>query len=186
MTTPARLTTAALIRAVLACAAVAAPLPALAQYARADESWSRPDASYLQYRTDAVECAYKVGQEAPVKIPKVDLTFPVDVPDPPPGVGYSDESYQIAVIGMFDAAKARMTPEWRKTVAQVQPALARCLTDRGYHRFRLTKDQMQDLKALPSGNQGAERLSVAAVGRRGGAEAARRADGAIGRAHLAV
>lgn len=118
-----------------------------------DESWGKPGTSYLQYRTDAVECAYKVGQEAPVALPLVDLTFPIDMPNTVGIPGYGDRNYVFDVISAFDAAKARMAPEWRKVTAQVFPALSQCLMDRGYQRFRLTKDQTEQLKALPAGSK---------------------------------
>ena len=71
-----------LVRLGLAGILAAAALPAFAQRPPSDESWGKPGVSYLQYRTDAVECAYKVGQEAPVSIPMVDLVFSMDMKPP--------------------------------------------------------------------------------------------------------
>ncbi|HWU81661.1 MAG TPA: hypothetical protein VN158_16545 [Caulobacter sp.] len=149
-----------LVRLGLVCILAAAALPASAQRPPSDESWGKPGVSYLQYRTDAVECAYKVGQEAPVSIPMVDLVFPMDMPviDPVDAAGAVDTSGALNsstydTVKSLDTARARMTKPWREIVRQVRPALAQCLTERGYRRFRLTKDQHEQLKALPTGTR---------------------------------
>lgn len=149
-----------LVRIGLACIAAAVALPAFAQRPPADESWGRPGVSYLQYRTDAVECAYKAGQEAPVSIPTVDLVFAMDMPviDPVDATGAVDtggvlNSSTYDTVKSLDNAQSRMTKSWREVARQVRPALAQCLTERGYRRFRLTKEQHQQLKALPTGTR---------------------------------
>lgn len=149
-----------LVRLGLACILAAAALPAFAQRPPSDESWGKPGVSYLQYRTDAVECAYKVGQEAPVSIPMVDLVFSMDMPviDPVDATGAVDTSGALNssaydTVKSLDTARSRMTKPWREVVRQVRPALAQCLTERGYRRFRLTKEQYEELKRLPSGSR---------------------------------
>lgn len=134
----------------LACVLITAQ-PALAQRQRANESWSKPGTSYLQYRTDAVECAYLVGQQAPVDYPLVDLAFPINMAGPDAGADLS--SYALAMASTYDPNAARMSREWRAISAQVQPALAQCLADRGYRRFRLTKDEVRRLKDFPGGSR---------------------------------
>jgi len=147
-----------LVRIGLACVLATAALPAFAQRPPSDESWGKTGVSYLQYRTDAVECAYKVGQETPVSIPMVDLVFSMDMPviDPVDAAGVVDSSGALNssaydTVKSLDSAHARMTKPWREVVRQVRPALAQCLTERGYRRFRLTKEQHQQLRALPVG-----------------------------------
>ena len=146
-----------LLLACLAGAVIAAPAFADAPRQKPDESWGKRGISYLQYRTDAVECAYKVGQEAPVAIPLVDLGYPEDLPMTPEGDsneksgGVSNYAYDL--ISNVDRDRARMSRSWREVTRQVQPALAQCLSARGYQRFRLTKDQTEQLKALPSGSR---------------------------------
>jgi hypothetical protein len=149
-----------LVRLGLACILAAAALPAFAQRPPANESWGKPGVSYLQYRTDAVECAYKVGQEAPVSIPMVDLVFSMDMPviDPVDATGAVDTSGALNsstydTVKSLDTARSRMTRPWREVVRQVRPALTQCLTERGYRRFRLTKEQHEQLKALPTGTR---------------------------------
>jgi hypothetical protein len=136
-----------LVRLGLACILAAAALPAFAQRQRGDESWGKPGVSFLQYRTDAVECAYRVGQEAPVEYPLVDLVFVDNMPLPNPDDAAAN--MQAAI----DAEKPRLSRPWREISGQLQPALAKCLDARGYRRFRLTKDQTLGLKALPPGSR---------------------------------
>lgn len=136
----------------LACAALsAAAQPAVAQRQRGNESWGKPGTSYLQYRTDAVECAYLVGQQAPVDYPLVNLAFPIDMAGPDAGADLS--SYALAMASAYDPNAVRMSREWRTISAQVQPALTQCLTDRGYRRFRLTKDEARRLRDFPGGSR---------------------------------
>lgn len=130
----------------LACALLASS-PALAQRQRPDESWGKPGISFLQYRTDAVECAYQVGQQAPVEFPLVDLVFADNMPSPNPDDPVA--SMQTAI----DAEKAKFNRPWREISSQLNPALAQCLSERGYHRFRMTKDQSRALKALSPGSR---------------------------------
>jgi hypothetical protein len=135
----------------LACLACAiAATPAAAQRPRSDESWGKPGISFLQYRTEAVECAYVVGQEAPVDYPLVDLIFPGNMPGQAAG---GDDIYIRGIIDQ-ESAGAHMSRPWREITRQLRPALTQCLSDRGYRRFRLTRDQERELKTLPTGSRG--------------------------------
>lgn len=134
----------------LACALLAAST-AHAQRQRGDESWGKTGISYLQYRTDAVECAYKVGQSAPVEYPLVDLAFPIDMASPDAGADLN--SYILALASTYDPNKARMSREFRMISSQLQEPLAQCLGERGYRRFHLTKDQVKGLKDLRPGSK---------------------------------
>ena len=65
-------------RPILALLIVAlAAQPALAA---PQDSWAKAGTSYLQYRSDAVECAYEAQTKAPVAIPPVDLAYMTDAP----------------------------------------------------------------------------------------------------------
>jgi hypothetical protein len=151
------------VLAALACLLMAAS-PASAQRQRSNESWGKSGASYLQYRTDAVECAYAVGQETPVDYPLVDLVFAENLPSPNP-----DDPVASAQT-VIDQEKANFSRPWREISGQLRPALAQCLNQRGYHRFRLTKDQVDQLKKLPAGSRARNvylwNLSVAPAARR--------------------
>ena len=140
-----------LARLGLACILAATAFPAAAERPRGDESWGKTGISFLQYRTDAVECAYQVGQQAPVEFPLVDLVFESNTPVP-----ITDSDTDVQMRQMIDAAApnpARMTRPWREISSQLQPALTQCLSGRGYHRFRMTKDQVTQLKALSPGSR---------------------------------
>lgn len=131
----------------LACALLATTT-AQAQRQRGDESWGKTGISYLQYRTDAVECAYQVGQEAPVEYAEVDLIFPNNMP------GAAATSDAISINQMIEAAdpgSGRMSKPFRLISSQLREPLAQCLRERGYRRFRLTKDQVKALKELRPG-----------------------------------
>ncbi|USQ97695.1 hypothetical protein [Caulobacter sp. RL271] len=135
---------------VLACALLNTTT-ASAQRQRGDESWGQPGVSFLQYRTDAVECAYRVGQDAPVDYPQVDLVFSSNIVIPD-----AEKDVDMPMREMVDATAPnpqRMTRPWREISSQLQEPLAKCLGERGYHRFRLTKDQVGGLKALSPGSR---------------------------------
>jgi hypothetical protein len=131
---------------VLAGALLVAPA-ARAERQRGNESWGQPGVSFLQYRTDAVECAYAVGQQAPVEYPLVDLVFADNMPSPDPNDPVA------SMQAVIDAEKARFSRPWREISAQLQEPLARCLSNRGYSRFRLTRDQTGKLRSLPPGSR---------------------------------
>ncbi|MGH1558169.1 hypothetical protein ACRAWD_10895 [Caulobacter segnis] len=128
-----------------------AALSAAAQRQRGDESWGQPGVSFLQYRTDAVECAHRAGQDAPVDHPQVDLVFSSNIVIPG-----AEKDVDLPMREMVDAAAPnpqRMTRPWREISGQLQEPLAQRLTERGYRRFRLTKDQVGELKALSPGSR---------------------------------
>jgi hypothetical protein len=138
-----------LILLALACALMAQP--ALAERQRGDESWGQAGVSFLQYRTDAVECAYRVGQDAPVDYPQVDLIFSTNIVMPD-----AEKDVDMPMREMVDAAAPnpqRMTRPWREISSQLQEPLAKCLGERGYRRFRLTRDQVKELRSLSAGSR---------------------------------
>lgn len=117
------------------------------------ESWGKPGVSYLKFRTDASECLHFVETQAPVKLALVDLTFDMDTPiDPQVGArettaaGAAQAAYTYA-----EAHRMRMNRNWRAVRAQATPALETCLAGRGYSKFKLTKDEQDELKDLRVG-----------------------------------
>jgi hypothetical protein len=141
------------IAALLIALSLAAPAQA---YQRRDESWGKPGISYLQYRTDAVECAYDAETKAPVKIPAVDLTFMTDSAqvDAQPQMDLTNPNADIGVVLDYAAqSRMHMNKHWRNVARQLEPALESCLRGRGYQKFRLTDAQKDELKRLTPGTR---------------------------------
>ena len=110
---------------------------AQAQPAPGRQSWGKPGISFLQYRTDAVECAYVAGNSAPVSVPSVDLVFAFDGGD---------------VFEVMESTKRNQYRIWNNVADQLEPALDSCLRGRGYRPFKLTDEQNVQLKALKRGS----------------------------------
>ncbi len=139
-----------LVLTALACALLASSA-AHAQRQRGDESWGKTGVSYLQYRTDAVECAYRVGQDTPVEYALVDIIFATNI-----SVPGAEKDVDMPMREMVDAASpnpGRMSRPFREISSQLQEPLAKCLGERGYRRFRLTKDQTKELRSLSPGSK---------------------------------
>lgn len=127
--------------------------PALAA---AKDSWAKAGTSYLQYRTDAVECAYEAQTKAPVAIPVVDLAYMTDAPQPDGQPTQDLTQANMDVTALVDYAaqsQLHMNKTWREVARQLAPALETCLRTRGYRPFRLSKDQTDQLKRLPTGSR---------------------------------
>ena len=133
--------------------AVLAASPALAA---TKDSWGKAGTSFLQYRTDAVECAYEAESKAPVAIPQVDLAFMSDAPQPD-AMSFPDPAQPnmdvTAVVDYAARAQLHMNKTWREVARQLQPALATCLRGRGYSPFRMSPEQIDQLKRLPTGSR---------------------------------
>ncbi len=132
--------------------AVAAP----SANAATKDSWGKPGTSFLQYRTDAVECAYEAQTKAPVSIPTVDLTYMTDSaqPDAQPTQDLTQPNMDVTALVDYAArAQLHMSKTWREVARQLEPALEACLRNRGYGLFRLEKDQIEQLKRLPAGSR---------------------------------
>ncbi|MBI1683517.1 hypothetical protein [Caulobacter hibisci] len=143
--------------ALLAAFALATPLlvDASAQAAPTrKESWGKPGISYLKYRTDAAECLHYVESQAPVTLAQVDLTFEMDLPvDPaisPTGAAPPTTAAQ-AAYSYADTFRLRMNRNWRNVRDQAVPALEKCLAERGYSKFKLTKAEQDELKDIRPG-----------------------------------
>lgn len=133
-----------------------ATLAASPALAATKDSWGKAGTSFLQYRTDAVECAYEAESKAPVAIPKVDLTFMTDAPQPDANAFPDPAQPNMDVTALVDyAAQAQlhMNKTWREVARQLEPALATCLRGRGYAPFRLTAGELDQLKRLRPGSR---------------------------------
>jgi hypothetical protein len=125
--------------AALAAAGLVAPWPGSvqAQPAPDHQSWGKAGISFLQYRTDAVECAYLAGSTAPVSVPLVDQVFALDGQD---------------VYEVIEQTKRSQYRTWNNVADQLEPALETCLRSRGYRPFKLTDEQNMQLKLLKRGS----------------------------------
>lgn len=143
-------------RLLILASGVFAALAATAAVAAPRESWGKAGTSFLQYRTDAVECAYDAQTKAPVSIPTVDLTYMTDAaqPDAQPTQDLTQPNMDVnALVDYAARAQLHMNKTWREVARQLEPALASCLLGRGYRPFRLDKAQVEQLKRLPSGSR---------------------------------
>jgi hypothetical protein len=123
--------------AVLATAGGLLAGAAQAQPAPDRQSWGKPGISFLQYRTDTVECAWLAGSAAPVSVASVDVVFAFDGGD---------------VFEVLEGAKRSQYRMWHNVADQLEPALETCLRGRGYRPFKLTAEQNTQLKALKRGS----------------------------------
>jgi len=139
----------------LACSGLAATQPAIAAQPRG-ETWGKPGISFLQYRTDAVECAYDAETKAPVSIPPVDLAFMTDsaqMDSRPPQDMTAPAPDMNAVLDYAAQAQMRMDRAWRNVARQLEPALTACLKSRGYQRVKLNDEQAGELRRLKPGTR---------------------------------
>jgi hypothetical protein len=130
-----RLTVLAAVGALLAGAAQAQPAPGR-------QSWGKPGISFLQYRTDAVECAWLAGTATPVSVPTVDQVFAMDGQD---------------IFEVMESAKRSQYRTFNHVADQLEPALETCLRGRGYRPFKLTDEQNSQLKQLKRGSSSRHR-----------------------------
>nr|AGU12240.1 hypothetical protein [uncultured organism] len=110
---------------------------AQAQPAPGRQSWGKPGISFLQYRTDAVECAWLAGSTTPVSVPQVDQVFAMDGQD---------------IFEVLESAKRSHYRTFNNVADQLEPALETCLRGRGYRPFKLTDEQNAQLKQLKRGS----------------------------------
>jgi len=130
--------------------------PALAVGKRSNESWGRPGVSLAAYHDDALDCANRA--------------YGVHVQMRP----YGPASAAWAGAFLPAAIWTSLTPgripvytttyvegyrhaAWMDTVEQLQAVVDRCLTEKGYQRFRLTAAQVRALRHLPQGSAERER-----------------------------
>jgi hypothetical protein len=140
----------------LAALVLIAALAATPALAAGKDSWGKPGTSFLQYRTDAVECAYEAETKAPVAIPQVDLAYMTDSaqPDASPNADPTQANLDVnALVDYAARAQLHMSKTWREVARQIEPALESCLRQRGYRPFRLTTAQADALKRLQTGSR---------------------------------
>ena len=123
--------------AVLAAVGVLLAGTVQAQPAPGRQSWGKAGISYLQYRTDAVECAWLAGSTTPVSVPEVDQVFALDGQD---------------IFDVLESAKRSQYRTFNNVADQLEPALETCLRGRGYRPFKLTAEQNAQLKQLKRGS----------------------------------
>ena len=124
--------------------------PSLAQ-SKAVSSWAKPGVSFEQYRTDAVECAKRgyfrdISQDEPAK------RFLR-------GFRSADDDLNKADIGgpnadgWLDAVRRTQPDRRKREIHEIQVGeVERCLTERGYSKFILTKGEQKQLSKFPSGS----------------------------------
>lgn len=140
----------------LACACLAGQTTRALAAQPKGETWGKPGVSFLQYRTDAVECAYDAETKATVSIPQVDLAFMTEAAqmDGSPQLDLTSPNPDIsAVLDYAAQSRMRMDRAWRQVARQIEPVLTACLRGRGYQRLRLTSEQAGELKRLRAGTR---------------------------------
>ena len=149
---------------VLLVAAVALALaPAPAWAARPIDSWGKAGVSFEEYRADAIACGrsayYADVSETDHAKAFVHATRRLEAADDhgmgPPGVGTPADMHRMVQLGaQSEMIRSSIRPE--KLMRELQAALVsiveRCLEERGYSRFRLTREQQRDLRRLKKGS----------------------------------
>jgi len=149
-----RIAAAVLLSVLAGGAAGAAPLPN-------PHGWAKPGVSYLQFRTDTVECGYAAAQ---VKMPAIvggsAPSLPVTAVAAPPTsaaaaiAGGSLSRDQLDMIESYVENYQQYTEIVEKQVAdRVQAELDKCLVGRGYRPFKVTSKQMGQLRKLHMGTR---------------------------------
>jgi hypothetical protein len=130
---------------VLGLALIGAPADAL-KVKKKDESWGKPGVTLAQYRADANECA-GITYRAPITL------------HPLPALsGYGGMFLPVALWTHFTPGKAQLYnttiveglkhAAWMDISEQLQAVLDQCLIEKGYSRFRLSSEQMDQLGHL--------------------------------------
>jgi len=132
-----------------AALALVALLPAGAA-AKDQYSWGKADVSLLQYRTDAVACG-RLGVTRDITGAEPTKRF----------LQYFDAQQRVlngpAENNVEDYQSIQRYYRPGQRVDELQKMLVsiteQCLIDRGYRRFRLTKEQAKALNQLPKGSE---------------------------------
>jgi len=113
-------------------------------------SWGKAGVTLSQYRSDAVECG-RAGAQQDISGAEPTRRF----------VRYFDAQQRVlnsaSGAGAEDYQSVQRFYRPGQRVAEVQQLLLsvteRCLSDRGYRQFKLTKEQYRTVKRLPRGSQ---------------------------------
>jgi len=132
---------------------------ALASTKPAAVSWGKPGVTLEQYRQDAVECgtaAYTMdlsGTEAAKVLKRATRELEnneANLQTLSGNWGYTQ--MQLVQRSAWIIHAARPTLRFREVRELQEQGLAVCLTDRGYKRFSLTKEQQDHLRRLKAGS----------------------------------
>ncbi|RAK51998.1 hypothetical protein [Phenylobacterium deserti] len=115
--------------------ATTAAAPASAKPKLPPHSWGKPGISFLQYRTDTVECVY-AASVSKVRVPMADIMILAD---------------DVDVRQYVDQAQIGRSAQAIRVAEQVAEALDACLAARGYRPFRLTDEQRATLRTYRAG-----------------------------------
>ncbi len=126
--------TLALVMSVLSAGAMAEP-----SADRGTLSWGKVGVSFLQYRTDAVECTTE-GTLAELPETPSQLETP-----PPMGLDMPDIHAYVTNLRMQAMQQSRQARASRQEIVDL------CLMQRGYQPFLLTDDQRSQLRAFDRG-----------------------------------
>ena len=123
--------------------------PAVAAEQAGPQSWGKLNVSYLQYRTDVAECGYEITR---MKIdPKTSSvsSAPTFVSGDVPTVAEIQEM----ALRQEEDTRRYLGKLREEIIIKAQMELDACLEGRGYRRFRLTPDQVQQLRTAKPGSQ---------------------------------
>jgi hypothetical protein len=105
-------------------------------------SWGKANVSLQDYRSDAVACGRQAAAlDVSGSDPARALVLASRLLDNPPDIEAASDAMRIASVDR----------NFSKVGDMLQAAVDRCLTDKGYHRFRLTDAQRKKLAKLPVG-----------------------------------
>ena len=125
--------------------------PAVAVGKKADISWGRAGVSLTAYHGDALDCANRAYGVNVQMRPYGPTTAAFGSYLLPAAVWTSLTPGQVPVYSS-DYVEGYRHAAWMDTVEQLQAVVDSCLTERGYHRFRLTSAQMRTLRGLQRGS----------------------------------
>jgi len=121
--------------------------------------WGKLNISYLQFRTDTVECGYQASQVKMTDIVGNAPSLPTVVAAAPPvsagaatSSGISRDALDMLESYTQNLQQYTMGVE-NRVEARVQAAVDQCLKDRGYRPFRMTAEQMSRLRRYKKGTR---------------------------------
>ncbi|HEX4737041.1 MAG TPA: hypothetical protein VH331_05725 [Allosphingosinicella sp.] len=155
---------------ILACTAAAAAFVAAPAAARLVSpgfgiTWGKPGITLAQYRADAIQCgqnaaATDLADTDPAKALVVGSRLIANDPNASPGAvvdpraGPSAAPDALGNAGSTPGVTQMIAPDRQIAKAGdiLERTLERCLTRKGYHKFKLTSEQRHRLAKLPVGS----------------------------------